>query len=109
MEYEFYTEQDWKLFRKKLPDWQEAYMGKLLEEYRLILEKDTLPSDRYHELEGRLFKDRRKTGVTATDVKRSNLPHLLLSLLRENAITFSDLDDFSKDLQDYLKKVLSYE
>ncbi len=26
-------EKDWKLFRKKLGSWQEAYMDKLVEEY----------------------------------------------------------------------------
>ena len=28
------NESDWKLFRRKLPEWQEAYMGKLVEEYK---------------------------------------------------------------------------
>ena len=26
------NEKDWKLFRSRLPGWQEAYMGKLIEE-----------------------------------------------------------------------------
>ena len=30
-------EKDWKLFRKKLGRWQEAYMDKLVEEYKSIL------------------------------------------------------------------------
>ena len=32
-----FTEADWKLFRKKLPEWQENYMGKLIKEYAAIL------------------------------------------------------------------------
>jgi hypothetical protein len=28
------NEKDWKLFRSRLPGWQEAYMGKLIEEYK---------------------------------------------------------------------------
>ena len=28
-------EKDWKLFKKKLGGWQEAYMDKLIEEYRI--------------------------------------------------------------------------
>ena len=28
-----FTEADWKLFRKKLPEWQENYMGELIKEY----------------------------------------------------------------------------
>ena len=32
-------ESDWKLFRKKLPEWQEAYMGKLNQEYLAFIKK----------------------------------------------------------------------
>ena len=43
MEYKDYqvNEKDWKLFRKLLPDWQESYMEKLVEEYKAILILDT--------------------------------------------------------------------
>ena len=30
-----FTEADWKLFRKRLPDWQERYMEGLIEEYKV--------------------------------------------------------------------------
>lgn len=40
-------EKDWKLFRKKLGSWQEAYMDKLVEEYKSILNSDALSSDKY--------------------------------------------------------------
>ena len=36
-------ESDWKLFRKKLPGWQEVYMGKLTQEYAAILAVQALP------------------------------------------------------------------
>ena len=32
-------ESDWKLFRKKLPEWQETYMGKLNQEYLAFIKK----------------------------------------------------------------------
>ncbi|MGM9524059.1 MAG: hypothetical protein ACI3VU_06565 [Faecousia sp.] len=32
-----FTERDWQLFRSRLPQWQEAYMGKLNEEYVALL------------------------------------------------------------------------
>lgn len=38
-------EQDWKLFRKKLPGWQENYMAQLNREYQEILAQDKKPSD----------------------------------------------------------------
>lgn len=33
-------EKDWKLFKKKLGGWQEAYMDRLIEEYKDILNSD---------------------------------------------------------------------
>ncbi len=32
-----FSEKDWKLFRSKIADWQEAYMDKLNKEYILSL------------------------------------------------------------------------
>ena len=34
------SEKDWHLFRKKIRGWQDAYMGKLVQEYMEILQKD---------------------------------------------------------------------
>ena len=35
-----FTEKDWKLFRKKAVDWQEAHMDKLNKEYIELLSRD---------------------------------------------------------------------
>ncbi|MGN1307975.1 MAG: hypothetical protein ACI4V3_09935 [Faecousia sp.] len=37
MKQENYTERDWQLFRSRIPQWQEAYIGKLNEEYVSLL------------------------------------------------------------------------
>lgn len=42
-----FSEKDWKLFRKKIPEWQEAYMYKLNKEYIEILNGDGNPSDKF--------------------------------------------------------------
>ncbi len=34
------NEKDWKLFRSRLPGWQEAYMGKLIEGYKALLNSE---------------------------------------------------------------------
>lgn len=69
-----FSEKDWKLFRKKISGWQEAYMEKLNREYIALLNEE---GDAY----------------------------IMLSLLREGAITFDDLEDFSDDLKDMMKRV----
>ncbi len=50
---------DTKLFRERLPGWQENYMEHLIKEYMDILSSDGAPSDRFWALEERI----RRTGV----------------------------------------------
>ena len=47
-------ESDWKLFRKRIPVWQERYMGRLMEEYRAILDSEKLSTEKIRTLEKRL-------------------------------------------------------
>ena len=42
-----YSKSYWKLFQKKGPNWQEAYVGKLLKEYINLLEEPKLPSIKF--------------------------------------------------------------
>ena len=47
-------EKDWKLFREKLPEWQEAYMERLAKEYMELLSSDRQASDKFWELDKRI-------------------------------------------------------
>lgn len=93
-------EKDWKLFRKKLGSWQEAYMDKLVEENKSILNSDALSSDKYWSLRKKIYEDYKSPGVLARDVSRSNMFIILLGLLRDEAITMDDLDEFSDELKE---------
>ena len=97
-----FSEKDWKLFRKKIVGWQEAYMEKLNKEYVEILTREGNASDKFWELEKRIRNDKKDCGVRC-EMRRSNQFFIILSLLNEGAITFEDLEDFSEDLQDTLK------
>lgn len=94
-----YRESDWKLFRKRIIGWQENYMNKLNKEYTMILLQEKNPSENFWELEKRINRDKRKTGVMA-DMRRSKLIENILDLLHEGAIMLEDLDDFSDELKD---------
>lgn len=97
-------EKDWKLFRKKLPDWQENFMDRLNQEYAAILaQKGKNPSDLFWELEGRIKQDKRMTGVVISENSRSNMYMHLCELLREGAISLDDLSDFSEELQEQFR------
>ena len=55
------SKNDWKLFRERLPGWQERYMDKLTREYAELLTDDRCqPSERFWTLNKRIREDRRK-------------------------------------------------
>ena len=59
------NESDWKLFRKRLPEWQERCMEQLAESYAALLAGPGKASDKFWELEKRLRKDKKRVGVVA--------------------------------------------
>ena len=99
-----FSEKDWKLFRNKISDWKEAYMEKLNKEYVALLSGKGNASDKFWKLEKRIREDKKDCGVQC-EMSRSNQFYIMLSLLREGAITFDDLEDFSDDLKDMMKRV----
>ena len=96
------TEADWKLFRKRLPEWQERYMEKLIEEYKVYLSSDEPASSKFWGMEKKIKNDKRKTGVLAEGISRSNMKFLMMDLINEGAITQEDFEGFSEDFRDQL-------
>lgn len=99
------SEKDWKLFRNDLPNWQERYMEKLVEEYMEILSDDRNASDKYWALEARLKADKRNPGVLITDISRSNFYDHLVSLVRYKVITMDDLEDYSEETKEVVRRI----
>ena len=95
------NEKDWKLFRSRIPDWQEAYMDRLNHEYIELLSGEGNTSDKFWALEERIRQDKKDSGVQA-EMSRSSMKFILMDLLDEGAITAADLDGFSDDLRDSL-------
>lgn len=84
--------------KKRLPGWQEAFMASRIEEYvKLLSNESKLASDRFWQLDKMIREDRKKTGVIA-EMSCSDKDLILLNLLREGAITESDLEGFSEEL-----------
>ena len=95
-----FEEKDWKLFREKLPEWQEAYMERLIKEYTELLAGDEAASDKFWALDKRIRADRQRLGVRVNEVTRSTLQNILTGLIIENVITEDDLQDFSEELRE---------
>ena len=100
------NEKDWKLFRSKLPGWQEAYMERLVEDYKTLLSGAEKASEKYWALEERIRQDKRSPGVVLRDVSRSNMEMHLLQLLRYKVIQPQDLKDFSEEQRERLAWIM---
>ena len=93
------SKKDWKLYREKLPGWQERYMEKLVKEYIEMLSNDDKPaSEKFWELEERIKKDKKHPGVLI-EVRKSNALYDIIRFIALDVITYDDLADFSEDLK----------
>lgn len=96
------SERDWKIFRKKIPDWQEAYMERLAKEYIVLLQSDKVASSKFWELEKRIKQDKKSPGVVI-DMRRSTAINNILNLVLDEVISLDDLEEFSDDLKEIVK------
>ena len=97
---------DWKLYRERLPEWQEHFMERLVKEYMELLSSPGNASDHFWELEERIRKDKKNPGVLL-DVRKSNAIWDIAAFVGRGIITMDELDGFSQDLIDAVRLILS--
>ena len=90
---------DWKLFRSRIADWQEAYMERLIKEYAELLNGEGAASDKFWELEKRIKNDKRNPGVLI-ELHKQDVPYDLVQLINLGVITVDELEGFSEDMKD---------
>ena len=101
------NEKDWKLFRQKLPGWQERYMEQLVTEYKALINIERKASEIYWELDKRIRQDKKSTGVILNDIRRSRFLQIIIALLNDGVISMDDLEGFSDDLRETLQFITS--
>ena len=100
------SKKDWKLFRERLPEWQEHFMERLTKEYIELLSSPGNASDHFWELEERIRKDKKNPGVQLR-VTKSDALWDIAAFVGHGIITMDELDGFSTDLIDAVKLILS--
>ena len=98
-------ESDWKIFRKRVPQWQEDYIKKINKEYIDILSREETAVKNFWDLENRVFRDKRRVGVVI-DMRRSKMLINILDLLEDCVINIEDLDEFSEELRKEVIKII---
>lgn len=75
-----FNEQDWKLFREKVPTWQENYMEKINQKIQNLLENPSkTASEKFWQIEKIIHNEKRNPGVLI-EMKRSSIFLSLFSL-----------------------------
>lgn len=100
-----FTEGDWQLLRKRIPEWQESCMAKLNREYIQLLSEDRSPSEKFWDLEKCIKADKSRAGVRL-EMKRSTLIDNIVALINEGTIDLEDLEGFSDELKDTVSFIL---
>lgn len=98
------SKKDWKMFQEKLPDWQEAYMERLLKEYIKLLQKKSNASDRFWELEKRSKQDKKNPGVQLR-IEKSETIYNIVYLIRLEVIKIEDIAEFSDELKQEVERI----
>lgn len=94
------SKKDWKLFRERLPDWQEHYMEKLEQEYIALLSNtQERPSSRFWALDRRIREDKRSPGVRL-ELRKQTMIYDIVHMLADDVISMDDLKDFSEEVQE---------
>ena len=93
------SKSDWKLFRARIGDWQEAYMERLVKEYMDLLDGAENTSDKFWKLEERIKKDKKHPGVRL-ELNKGNMIFDIVTLINSGVITTADLEDFSDGLKE---------
>lgn len=105
MQEQRFTKRDWALFRSKIGSWQEAYIGRLCDEYIELLSGDGDPSEKFWQLEKRIRSDKRNPGVQL-EMTRTNFIYNIISLISNDVISMKDLEDFSDKLKETVRVFL---
>ena len=100
------SKKDWKLYRERLPEWQEHFMERLTKEYIELLSAPGNASDHFWELEERIRKDKKNPGVLL-NVTKSNAIWDIAVFVGRGIITMDELDGFSTDLVEAVNQILS--
>ena len=99
------SKSDWKLFRARIGDWQEAYMERLVKEYMDLLDGVENASDKFWKLEERIKKDK-KHPVVRLELNKGNMIFDIVTLINSGVITTADVADFSDELKESVDFIL---
>jgi hypothetical protein len=101
----YYTpkESDWKIFRKRVPEWRERYLARKNREIMDILDHGgATPTDRFWAAEHRIRSEAKILYKCLDGHSRSKMLSYLLLMYGHQLIAEADVAEFSEELRDIL-------
>ena len=96
---------DWKLFRERVPEWQEHYMERLTKKYIEILSSPGNASDHFWELEKRIKNDKKHPGVML-EMRKSEAIWDIARFVQLKVIKMENLDGFSDETKEIVERMV---
>ena len=100
-------EADWKLFRKRVPQWRERYLEKKNRQLLGVLtQKGKTPTELFWETKDRIDQEAQILIDCFDGHSRSKLRWILLLMHRHGVIDSADLTEFSEALRQEMNRAL---
>ena len=99
------SKKDWIIFKEKLPEWQEKHIENLNNNYIKLLSSDKPSSEKFWALERRINNDKNNPGVRLR-LSRSDAIWQIVAMINYGVISYDDLDEFSNELQETVKRII---
>ena len=100
-------ESDWKTFRKMVPELRERYLAEKNKEVVMIFMDDgRTPTERFWDARERMEKERKILESCLDGHSRSSMRGYMYLMYRHGMLSDSDLENFSEDLRNDIKRVL---
>lgn len=98
-------ESDWKLFRKRVPEWRVRYLqSKNKEIVAILTDKNKTPTEQFWDTKKKMDKEARILVDCLDGHSRSKMDWYLLLMYRHGLINSDDLREFGEELQEYISK-----
>jgi hypothetical protein len=96
---------DWKIFRKRVPEWRERYLQRKNKEIIGVLaDKNKTPTEQFWDAKEKMEEEAKILVDCLDGHSRSKMNWYLLLMYRPGLINNDDLEELSKELQEQVSK-----
>jgi hypothetical protein len=94
-------ESDWKIFRKRIPEWRERYLQvKNMEMIGVLTDRNRTPTEQFWDAKEKMDEEAEILVDCLDGHSRSKMHWYLLIMYRHGLINSDDLEEFSEELRE---------